>query len=182
MNYTLHGLTPTASDLQDILRLNGYKGTRHVDDSIYRNVIARNTVISLRHATSRDSEHARSILDGEKFNGSLIRSRSTHKMLNKYDPLYESNESGPGMVVSIEGLPYSMREEHMEQALRGYELVENPDLRYEPRSKPVNDSSSWLVRLKSEDEAQRLVQDINCTYYLPKRYGQDYQLKAEVLY
>lgn len=179
----VHGVTTEAGDLQVLLDARGKDHVKHLEYVIRKNRREGVTFVTMRYKDSDQARLAQSTLREEFMNGARINCVQTaDRMPLRYDPLHVSSESGPGRVVSIEGLPFGTREAHLSRALGGYDLVDNAELRFHQVKTPSRDSSAWLVRLKTEDEAQRLVRTINSTYYLPKDFGYEYFIKAEVFF
>lgn len=179
----LHGQTAQIADIEHILYQNGYRGGEYVDYSLVRLRKLNQTEMVIAFRSNSDFLKAHFILSTKTLNGVRINAKpDTNSFVPfKYDPLYISPQSGPGKAVSIHGLPYSTSADRLGSALAGYDLVDNPEFRFH-LIKQEADLSTWLVRLKSEEEAQRLMRNVNATYYRPNYYRQDYPLAAEVFY
>ncbi|CCG84556.1 protein of unknown function [Taphrina deformans PYCC 5710] len=179
----IHGTTASFSDITRLLSQGGYRGRLPRDYVLRRGRRERATYLTLEFDSVADASSARIELARQRLNGRPI---STHRVPQgrlppKYDPLHVAPQSGPGKVVSIEGLPYTATEDRLRTALAGYELVDNMDFQIFLLRR-VADLSIWLVRLKSEDEAQRLVRNVNCTYYRRRQSGDSFPIKAEVFH
>lgn len=171
-------------DVERMLAMRPYTGAKPpLDHVLRRDRIANTTIITLLYETAWEGGTVREILSKQSINGVQVRGRPmfVNTLLEKYDPVHVSPQSGPGKVVSIEGFPYAMSEAHLRIAFAGYELVDNHDFQFH-LVRQAADLSIWLVRTKSEDEAQRIVKTVNSTYYYPQRFGNDYPLRAEVFY
>lgn len=178
----LHGLTAQTSDIERILVNAGYSGSPCTDSSLARLRKTNQTILIMSYAST---EHVRRVLDilaSKSLNGARITAEPYPSAFTpKWDPLHISPQSGPGKAVSIDGLPYLTNAGHLRRVLAGYELVDNPEFRFYMIYREGG-KASWLVRTKSEDEAQRIVRNVHATYYRPAEYGKDYPLAAEVFY
>lgn len=180
----IHGTSVTWPDIQQLLKVKGKDGPIPTDYALRRARQTHTTQIQLQFATVAEGELVRRTLMTQFINGSPIRAYAQdhgNTLMGKYEPLHASPQSGPGKAVSIEGLPYMCNERYLRRAFAGYELVDNPEFQCHLVTKAMN-RSVWLLRTRSEDEAQRVVRTVNSTYYKPNEWGTDYPLKAEVFY
>lgn len=181
---TFHGLSVQMEDIEQMLGPRPYARAKPpIDYVLRRDRRANTTIVSLLYESPWDGGKVREILSRERMNGVRVTGRPmfVNTLPNKYDPVHVSPQSGPGKVVSVEGLPYAITENRMRQAFAGYELVDNHDFQFH-LVKQIADSSIWLIRTKSEDEAQRIVKTVNSTYYNRQHFGTDYPVRAEVFY
>ena len=85
-----------------------------------------------------------------------------------------------GRAVSIEGLPPQTHQKVLSSFLRGYDLVEDQTQQLHEIYRN-GERSSWLVRLKTNAEAERLARDANNSFQrMRKDQVGDYVLRAQV--
>lgn len=180
----IHGTSVTWTDIRGLLRWKGKEGPVPTDYALRRDRQTSTTQIQMRFASPEAGEEVRWVLRTRSLNGSPIGIHALAHgatLIGKYEPLHASPQSGPGRAVSIEGLPYMCNETYLRRAFAGYDLVDNAEYQFHLVKKALN-RSVWLLRAKSEDEAQRIVRTVNATYYKHDAFGTDYPLKAEVFY
>lgn len=178
------GLSASLHDVLRSLSEAGYSGAPPVDHTLRRQRRDTTSLLSVQFARPQDAGQARTcLLRTADINGARFRALPFHRPVlpPKYEPLHVSPQSGPGKVVSIEGLPRAAEADTLRRALAGYGLVDNEEFQCHLVARSTV-FSIWLARLKTEEEAQRMVRNLNATYFSGRQYGEKYPIRAEVFY
>lgn len=183
LHIVIHGLTATIADIDHIISQSPIGFVLRIGYRLERLRKERKTSLTVLYDNETNAARVRELLEKHNMNGARIKVQPIYRtdLPPKWDPLHISPQSGPGKAVSIEGLPFTTQEHRLRRALAGYDLVDNPDYRLY-RIYRAGGTSSWLVRTKSEEEAQRLVRNVHRTYYNPEFWGLSNPLIAEVFY